>query len=159
VTQEPMTDSSIDQERRVLRLWVRTSQGATPEEREFLELISGEGVRDDHTRGAKRHVTLFFADDWAEAEHAIGRDVDPVGRRANLFLSGGGGASLIGKTVQLGEAVVDIQSETAPCHIMNAAAKGLEEAMRPNCRGGVWGLIQKGGTVRRGDKLTAGTRS
>ena len=154
MTEDAITDATVSSERRVLRMWVRTSQGETPDERDVLRLIADEGVLDDHKRGGKRHVTLFFEDDWAEAERALGSEVDPVGRRANIFLSGGDGASLIGKTVRLGETVIDIQLETAPCDVMNAAAAGLEEALKPNCRAGVWGLVREGGDVRAGDELT-----
>ena len=146
-------------EHRVLRLWVRRAEAATPDEQPALTLIAAEGrdgrggVEGDHKLGAKRHVTLIFEDDWNEATAELGHDVDPAGRRANVLLSGGDGGALIGTTVHIGETVIDIRSETAPCDIMNQAADGLEDALKPNCRAGVWGVIRTGGTLRVGDAL------
>lgn len=140
-------------EHRVLRTWVRREKGAVPEERPDLTLITDEGVEHDHKRGGRRHVTLVFEDDWNAATAELGRDVDPAGRRANVLLSGGGGGRLIGTTVRLGAATLQIVGETKPCDIMNQAAPGLEEALRPDVRAGVWGVVTEGGPVRPGDVL------
>jgi MOSC domain-containing protein YiiM len=143
-------------EHRILRTWVRRAEGAVPEERTNLNLIPGEGVEDDHKRGAKRHVTLMFEDDWNAACAELGREVDPVGRRANVLLSGGNGGALIGKTVRLGATTLEIHGETRPCPIMDQAAEGLMEALRPDERAGVWGVVTEGGRIAPGDALVAG---
>jgi len=138
---------------RVLRTWLRRASGAVPEEQEALTLIPGEGVEGDHDRGGKRHVTLVLEDDWNAAAAELGRVVDPVGRRANVLLSGGGAGALIGRTVRLGDATLEIRGETKPCPIMNDAAPGLEDALRPEVRAGVWGVVVTGGRVAPGDDL------
>ena len=141
---------------RILRTWVRRATDAAPEERDGLTLIAGEGVDGDHTRGGRRHVTLVFADDWHAAEEELGRAVDPVGRRANVLLSGGGGGALIGRTLRLGAATLAIRGETAPCAVMDEAAPGLQEALRPGTRAGVWAVVLDGGEIRPGDELSDG---
>mgnify|MGYP001370095504 CR=1 FL=1 len=138
---------------RVLRMWVRTAMDGPLEERDTLELVAGEGVVGDHGRGGKRHVTLVFQDDWDEAGAALGRSVDPAGRRANVLLSGGGGAARIGTRVRLGTAELEIVGETAPCPVMERAAPGLMDALKPNVRAGVWARILRGTTLQRGDEL------
>ena len=131
------------------RLWIRPQPHpeGRPEERTNLELEAGAGVVGDHTHGGKRHVTLVFADDWAAACADLGRDVDPMERRGNVLLSGGGGAAWIGQTVQLGSVVIAVEKETAPCALMDTAAEGLKAALQPDCRAGVWGRVVQGGSL------------
>ena len=134
-------------------LWIRPAAGAPVEPREELALVAGEGIEGDHTFGRMRHVTLIFADEWRAALEALGREVDPSARRANVLLSGGGGLALLGRTVALGDVRLEIKGETRPCPTMDAAAEGLMEALRPDGRGGVWGRVLAGGSVRPGDAL------
>ena len=135
------------------RLWTRPRERNAMEEQASLELIEGKGVVGDHAFGRMRHVTLIFADDWAAACHELGVDVDPSARRANVLLSGGNGGELIGKTVRIGEAVVRVRAETAPCPVMDRAAQGLQDALKPDQRGGVWGRVEVGAVIRPGDTL------
>jgi MOSC domain-containing protein YiiM len=148
----------MSDEHRVLRLWVRHEKLGPMIERESLELLEGEGVREDHTCGVeKRHVTLVFREDWREAEDELGRAVDPAGRRANVLLGGGGGEAFVGQTVDLGEVRLRVLGITRPCHVMERAAPGLQAALGPGARAGVWGQIDRGGTVRTGDVLARAT--
>jgi MOSC domain-containing protein YiiM len=137
----------------VRRLWVRAEPGAAPEERPRLDLEAGAGVVGDHTHGRMRHVTLVFEEDWAAACRDLGRAVDPVARRANVLLSGGGGGALIGRTVRLGGVRVEVRGETKPCPVMDAAAEGLQAALGPQVRAGVWGRVLEGGAIAPGDLL------
>lgn len=139
----------------VLKLWCRPVEGGPVEPRDALELTSAGGVMGDHTFGGKRHVTLIFEDDWAAGCAELGRDVDPSGRRANVMLSGGNGQRLVGQTIRLGDVRVEVKSITAPCPIMNQAATGLMDALKPDGRAGVWGLVLDEGTLRPGDLLRA----
>lgn len=141
-------------ERRVQRVWVRPEPGAAMVERESVELLTGRGVSGDHTLGQKRHVTLVFQDDWAAAEGELGRKVDPAGRRANVLLSGGDGQQLVGRVIRLGGAQVEIMGITRPCPVMEQAAVGLENALAPDGRAGVWGRILEGAEIRPGDLLS-----
>ncbi|MFG0318544.1 MAG: MOSC domain-containing protein [Planctomycetota bacterium JB042] len=144
-----MTDSP-----QVLRLWIRPAPEAPPEERDALALEAGAGVVGDHTFGRMRHVTIVFEDDWNRAAATLGPDpVDPAGRRANVLVSGGGGADWIGRTVRLGDAVVRIKAETAPCPVMERAAKGMMKALEPDAGAGVWGRVETSGRVAVGAVL------
>lgn len=139
---------------RVLRLWARPASGGPMAPQESLELVAGQGIRGDHAFGGKRHVTVIFEDDWLAATDALGHDVDPAGRRANVMLSGGGGAAWLGKTVRLGPATLQVHAETRPCEIMEQAAPGLMDALKPDMRAGFWATITTGGTLRPGDTFT-----
>jgi len=137
----------------ILRLWTRPTAGCDPVEQASLELRTGEGVVGDHTLGRMRHVTIVFADDWAEAERELGREVDPVGRRANVFVSGGDCERLVGHRIRLGEALIEVKGIVAPCPVMEKAAEGLQEALKPGGRPGIWGRVLEGGTVAVGGVL------
>jgi MOSC domain-containing protein YiiM len=138
---------------RVLRLWIRQSPGGPMAPREALDAVAGSGIVGDHTHGRLRHVTLVFQDDWNAAAATLGLAVDPAGRRANVLLSGGGGSELVGRRVRIGDVVVDVQGITSPCPVMDKAAPGMQAALRPDGRAGVWGRIVTGGTLRPGDAL------
>jgi MOSC domain-containing protein YiiM len=139
----------------VLKLWCRPVEGGPPESRDALELKTEGGVVGDHTYGGKRHVTLIFEDDWAAGCAELGREVDPSGRRANVMLSGGNGQRLVGNTIQVGDVRIEVKSITAPCPIMEKAAVGLMDALKPDGRAGVWGMVLDDGTLRPGDQLQA----
>lgn len=139
---------------RVLRLWVRPKTDAPLAVQESLEAVEGQGIRGDHAFGRMRHVTLLCEDDWNAAASELGLAVDPAGRRANVLLSGGGAAELIGKTVRIGGALVEVRGEVAPCPVMEKAAPGMQKALEPGVRAGVWGRIREGGVIRPGDGVT-----
>jgi MOSC domain-containing protein YiiM len=143
-------------EHQVLKLWIRPLAGEAPVEVEALELETGSGVVGDHAYNTARHVTLVFLDDWKRATDELGQEVDPVGRRANILLSGGGGEQLPGRRVRLGEAVLEIRGITRPCGVMNEAAPGLQEALKPEARAGVWAKVLSGALIRPGDRLETG---
>jgi MOSC domain-containing protein YiiM len=132
-------------------LWVRPAAGAALEPRAELVLETGRGIVGDHTFGRLRHVTIVFEADWRAAETQLGRSVDPVARRANVLVSGGGGARFVGGRIRLGDAVVEIKGVTRPCPVMERGAVGLEAALRPDGRGGIWGRVVAGATIRLGD--------
>ncbi len=137
----------------VLRTWVRPVKGGPTDERPALDIVAGEGVVDDHARGGRRHVTLVLLDDGKAATADLGVDVDPSYRRANVLLSGGGAGKLLGRRIRIGQVEIDVAGETRPCGLMNAAAPGLEDALRPDVRAGVWGTVRCGGRVAPGDGL------
>lgn len=138
---------------RVLGLQVRPAMDAPTEQRAELELVAGEGVRGDHAFGGRRHVTIVFEDDWRAALHAHGREVPWTARRANVFVSGGGGARLVGTKLRLGPALVEVQGLVAPCPVMDKASDGLQEALKPDGRAGIWARVIEGGLLRPGMDL------
>jgi len=140
---------------RVLRVWVRPETERPVEEREELVLVEGEGVVGDHAFGRMRHVTVVFEDDWREATRELGQDVDPAGRRANVLVSGGGGGRLVGARVRLGPTELEVKGVVSPCPVMDQAAPGLMQALRPGARAGVWARVVAGGRVVPGDGLEA----
>lgn len=140
----------------VCALWVRPQSGGPMVDRDTLSLHAFRGIEGDHSLGRRRHVTIVFEDDWNAAAAELGLQVDPVGRRANVLVSGGGGPAWVGRTIRLGTALVEVLGITEPCDVMERAATGLRDALKPDGRAGVWGRVLEDGAVRLGDALTAG---
>jgi MOSC domain-containing protein YiiM len=139
----------------VLKLWIRAVPRGEMIERDSLLLEKDLGVVGDYCHGRKRHVTIVFQDDWRQAERQLGRPVDPAKRRANILVGGGAGLDYCGRTVRIGECLIEIQGETRPCARMEDAAGGLMTALQPDGRAGIWGRVLRGGAIRLGDVLAA----
>ncbi len=91
---------------------------------------------------------------WQDARREVGADVDPSARRANVLVRGVDLSESRGQTLHLGECVVRLLGETRPCQLMDDAQPGLREALKPDWRGGAFGEIVVGGTIRVGDEAT-----
>jgi MOSC domain-containing protein YiiM len=135
-------------EHRVKALWIRRSEGGPMEAQTELTIETGAGIVGDHTLGRLRHVTIIFEADWNAAAAELGRPVDPAGRRANVLVSGGNGARFVGRQVRLGPAVLEIKGITRPCPVMEKAAPGMQAALQPEGRSGIWGRVLEGGQVK-----------
>ena len=127
---------------------------AEMQEIEGAEITIEAGITGD-ARGRKRarQITVLFADDWADACGEIGQDIAWVLRRANLFVEGMRAPQKIGGVLRIGEVELQITEETAPCDLMEATAKGLKQALKPQWRGGVCCRVQKGGRIKIGDAV------
>lgn len=137
----------------VLRCWIRPVEAGPMSQVDALTLVADQGIEGDHTLGRMRHVTLVFQDDWNAAAHDLGKEVDPVGRRGNVLVDGAGGLAWVGRKARLGEALLHIRGETTPCPVMEKAAVGMQAALKPGGRAGVWARVLVGGVVRPGDRL------
>jgi len=137
----------------VLKLWTLAEKRGSMLPREALTLVAGEGVPGDHARRTRRPVTIVFADDWAAACADLGREVPPETRRASVYVTGGPANRYLGRRIRLGEALIEIRGAVDPCYRMDEAADGLTAALTPGDRGGIWGVVVEGGTVRLGDGL------
>ena len=115
------------------------------------EAITGRGLLDNANQGGKRQVTIIDESRWDEAQQELGLAVDPRTRRANLMLRGVDLEKTNGRLLRIGGCIVRIYGETRPCHQMEEAQPGLRKALSPRWRGGAFGEIVEGGTIRVGD--------
>ncbi len=142
---------------RVLKLWYRSKEGGPLAAVDSLELLPGEGIAKDHTRGSMRHVTFVFEDDWKIAAEKVGvPDLDPVGRRANVLLSGGGGEAWLKEWIRFGDTLLEIKGVVAPCPVMDEYHQGLKDALEPPVLAGIWGRVHVGGKLEVGQMLEEG---
>lgn len=100
-----------------------------------------------------RQVTVVFKDGWNATCAALGRDLPWTTRRANLFVDGVSGPQTVGARIRVGDALLEVTEETAPCIVMERNVPGLRNAMRPEWRGGVTCAVIDGGEIALGDAV------
>ena len=133
------------------RLWLKRAKGGPmdPVDNALLEVDSG--LRGNANRGGKRQVTIISKERWAELMDALGANVPPSARRANLMVSGIDLENSRGRVLRIGGTRLRINGETRPCEQMEQAHAGLQELMRERWGGGAFAEVLDGGVIRVGD--------
>ncbi|GGP98251.1 MOSC domain-containing protein [Shewanella ulleungensis] len=115
------------------------------------------GVENDiFGRPGKRQVTVISQQQWQIACEQIDADLDWLTRRANLLISGYQfSAADVGKVISIGQDLqLHITGETDPCKKMEISHPGLEQALRPDWRGGVTCRVIQAGLIQPDDLVT-----
>jgi MOSC domain-containing protein YiiM len=120
---------------------------------ERMTLIANRGIVGNANQNGRRQVTLISQENWRATEQRLGLAIDPAVRRANIMISGIDLADSRGKQLRIADCLIDIWGETRPCTLMDAAHDGLQEALRPEWSGGVFGVVLEGGEVGLGDAV------
>ena len=120
---------------------------------EEATLVAGKGVAGSVDRSRRRQVTLLESEAWAACMTELGVDKDPAFRRANILLGGLRLAQTRGRTLVVGDARLAIGGELTPCERMDEVTPGLQAALRPGWRGGVFAQVLVGGVIRVGDPV------
>jgi MOSC domain-containing protein YiiM len=122
-------------------------------ELEETEVRLADGVVGD-ARGATRgrQVTVLFREGWEDACRALGVELPWVTRRANLLVEGVPVPNE-GERLTIGDLILEVTEETKPCQVMEAAHRGLRQALAPQWRGGVCCRVVQGGRIRVGDTV------
>jgi MOSC domain-containing protein YiiM len=113
--------------------------------------VAGQGVDGSVGRSRRRQVTLFERERWEEFMSSLDADIDPSTRRANVMVSGIALPHTRKRVLRIGAARVEIGGELTPCERMEEALPGLQDAMRVNWGGGVFGAVLDGGLISIGD--------
>jgi len=121
---------------------------------ERISLTPENGVQGDHGTSKRRQVTLLDEAAWQIACSEVGTELDWTIRRANILVQGLELPSLLNQQIRVGTALVEVIGEVTPCHFMDAAKPGLETALTPDWRGGVYGRIIAAGIVEIGDNIS-----
>ena len=114
----------------------------------------GGGIDGDLECTPDRGITFLASQQWRQVVRELGTDLPWHTRRANVLVDAPTLSGWIGKTVRIGEVQVAIKSETHPCGLMDRLHAGLKDALRPECRGGVYGRVTRGGSFRVGDEIS-----
>lgn len=138
----------------LIAIWTKRAHRGPMDGVGVAELEAGRGVRGSADQGGKRQITVIDEAAWLDATAEAGGHVDPSKRRANVLVRGLDLRNSRGRMLRLGQCTVRVHGETRPCERMDEALPGLREAMKSEWRGGVYGEIVDGGTIRVGD--TAG---
>jgi MOSC domain-containing protein YiiM len=137
----------------VLALWLKRSKGGPMDAAQEVELVAGRGLKRNANQGGRRQVTLLDRRRWNEAERALGSEVDPRFRRANVFTDGIDYLQSRGRVLRLGASRVRILGETRPCTLMDEMFPGLQRALDPDWRAGAFAEILDDGLLRVGDAV------
>jgi MOSC domain-containing protein YiiM len=118
-----------------------------------VTFVEGRGIEGNADQGGYRQVTVISREVFDEVSGELGVELDPAVRRANVLIQGVDISSPRGKVLCLGEARLHIRGETKPCERMDEAVDGLRAALGDHWRGGCFGRVIRGGTVRVGDPV------
>ena len=99
---------------------------------------------------SKRQVSLVGREQLAEHAAVLGlKTIAPGEARANIETIGVDLASLVGKRVQVGEAVLLFYEPRTPCEKMDSICQGLRKLME-NGRQGVMAQVVRSGSISVG---------
>jgi MOSC domain-containing protein YiiM len=130
---------------------------------DFIEVVAGKGIagepryfgRVSHTTGQprRRQISLIERERIAEHATALGLETIPPGAvRANIETSGVDLVALLGRRVQIGDAVLFLYEARTPCLKMDAVCDGLRALMEDN-RQGVLAEVIEDGRIRANDSI------
>jgi len=135
----------------IAAIWIKRFKRGPMDPVAEAQLVTGRGLAGNANQGGKRQVTLIDEARWREAQEEVGVEVPPTARRANVMLRGIDLEQSNHKLLRLGDCIIRIYGETRPCERMEEAQRGLRMALSPRWRGGAFGEIIEGGTIRIGD--------
>ena len=138
---------------RVELIWIKRAHRGPMDRVEEATLVADQGIAGSVDRSRRRQVTLLESEAWAACMSELGVDKDPALRRANILLSGVALAETRGRVLVIGDARLAIGGELTPCERMDEAMPGLQAALRPDWRGGVFAQVLSGGVIRVGDSV------
>jgi MOSC domain-containing protein YiiM len=116
-------------------------------------LVADQGVAGSVDRSRRRQVTLLESEAWAASMTELGVNKDPALRRANILLSGVRLVHTRGRILVVGDARLAIGGELTPCERMDEVTPGLQAALGPDWRGGVFAQVLAGGVICVGDAV------
>jgi len=135
---------------------------------ELINVVADKGVAEDRRyfdrrqqaggKPNRRQVTLIDREQIAEHAAALGLEtIAPGAVRANIETVGINLQDLVGREVEIGDAVLLCYESSKPCSKMDAICQGLRELMQEG-RQGVLAEVVKSGIIRPGDIIRARTR-
>lgn len=134
-------------------IWLKPMRRRPMKPVEAATLLANRGIVGNANQNGRRQVTIISLEQWRAAEASLGTPADPALRRANLMVSGIDLAKTRGKLLMIGSCTIEVWGETRPCRTMDEGLPGLQEALRPDWGGGVFGIIVKGGVIHVGDPV------
>jgi MOSC domain-containing protein YiiM len=139
------------------------------QEVELVEVLESKGILNepryfgrlsrDTGQPSRRQVTLIEREQIAEHAATLGLEsVLPGAVRSNIETSGIDLVSLIGKEIEIGDAILMLYAPRDPCEKMDAICKGLRELMMNN-RQGVLAQVVRSGRIQVGDVISVRSES
>lgn len=139
-------------------IWIKRARKGPMDPVESASLVAEEGIVGNANQGGRRQVTVIEREAWARALESLGEPVEPSARRANLMVSGVELRETRDRILRVGACRIRVGGETRPCNRMDDAAPGLQDALDPEWRGGIYGVVLDDGEIRVGDPVAWETR-
>ncbi len=128
-----------------------------------IEALEARGIRDDCRyldkrsrdtgQPSRRQVSLIEREQLAEHAAALRMtEIAPGAARSNVETTGVNLISLLGREIEIGEAVLFLYAHRDPCAKMDAICQGLRERMT-NQHQGVLAEVRRSGKIRVGDPI------
>jgi MOSC domain-containing protein YiiM len=148
----------------VASLHLHPQQGGTPlTSVDEIEVIEAKGIvgepryfgraNPETQEPNKRQLTLIEREQIADHAAALGLEsIAPGAVRSNIETVGIDLVALVGKRVEIGEALLLIYKPRDPCAKMDAVCQGLRDRMMNN-RQGVLAQVLRSGKIRVGDSI------
>lgn len=134
-------------------IWIKRFRRGPMDRVDEAQLVAGRGLVGNANQGGKRQLTIISREAWEAVERELGEPVAPETRRANLLVTGLDLAGSRGRVMRIGACRIRVYGETKPCWQMEEAHAGLQSALRPDWRGGVFGEVLDDGRITVGDSL------
>ena len=96
---------------RLEAIWIKRARRGKMDPVNSAELIAGKGIVGNANQGGRRQVTIIEEEVWQARTAAAGAQLDPSARRANLMVSGIPLVRTRGKTIRIGECILEIAGE------------------------------------------------
>lgn len=138
---------------RLEAIWLKRAHRGVMDPVPQALLVVDKGLEGSVDRSRRRQVTILGYEGWHAALEGLGVAVDPVARRANLYIRGLELAHTRGRILCIGACRLAVGGEVTPCERMDEAVPGLQHALRPDWRGGVFTQVLTGGMIRVGDSV------
>lgn len=135
----------------VRALALRAEKSDPMQEIDHAVLVPGDGVEGEARSPGKRQITLLAEEAWTVTCKELDASLPWWTRRANVLLAGIDLQNSVDKEIHIGPAVIRVHGETRPCALMDELHDGLRTALKPDMRGGVFGEVLRGGTIKPGD--------
>jgi MOSC domain-containing protein YiiM len=137
--------------------------GAPLQAVESVEVVEGKGISGDARyfgrlsrdtgQPTRRQVSLTECEQIAEHATALGLSaIAPGAVRSNIETAGVNLIALLGREIEIGEAVLRVYAPRDPCAKMDAICQGLRARMMDQ-RQGVLAEVVRSGRVRVGDAI------
>jgi MOSC domain-containing protein YiiM len=134
-------------------IWLKRMKAGPMDYRSRVTASAGRGLVGNANQGGKRQVTIIEQEKWLDVMAAMGADLDPSTRRANLMVSGIDLKETRGQILQIGACQIRIYGETKPCELMDSFLPGLQDALRGNWGGGAFGEVLNDSEIAVGDDV------
>jgi MOSC domain-containing protein YiiM len=138
---------------RLESIWIKRFKRGPMDRVREAQLVAGRGIVGNANQGGKRQLTIIAREAWDDATRELRAEVPPQTRRANLLVSGMKLANTRGRVLRIGGCRVRVYGETKPCWQMEEAHSGLQSALQPDWRGGVFGEVLDDGQIAVGDSV------